>query len=346
MNLSIVGHFAVGQEFNDGQTVKTRNLYNKLVEIYGQDEVDIVDTYNYKKNPLKLLKNCVNAIKNSNNVIILPAKNGVKVFVPLFVRLNKKYNKKLIYAVVGGWLPDVLENNKKLLGSACKLNQVLVETEGMKKRLNDLGMNNVDILLNFKNISVLQEKDLPTLNSEVFKVCTFSRVIKEKGIENAINAVNIVNKKLGKTAFKLDIFGPVGNEYKEDFDKVLNSCNKEWVEYKGVIPSSESVGILKEYNLLLFPTYYFGEGLAGTVIDAYSAGVPVIASDWKYNSEVVKNGITGQIFETKNDKEFAEILEKYYLGEIDIQTIRKNCLEEAKKYTPDIAILGITKYIK
>lgn len=346
MKLSIVGHFAVGQEFNDGQTVKTRNLYNKLVEIYGQDEVEIVDTYNYKKNPLKLLKNCANAIKNSENVIILPAKNGVKVFVPLFVKLNKKYKRNIIYAVVGGWLPDVLNENKKLLKSSSDLNCILVETEGMKKRLNDLGLNNVDILLNFKNISVLQESELPELSNEVFKVCTFSRVIKEKGIENAINAVKLANEKLGKDVFKLDIYGPIGNEYKEEFENVLNNCNKNWVEYKGVIPSSESVGVLKEYNLLLFPTYYFGEGLAGTVIDAYSAGVPVVASDWKYNSEVVKNGITGNIFETKNDKEFAEILEKYYLGEMDIQAIRKNCLEEAKKYTPDVAILGITKYIK
>jgi len=346
MKLSIVGHFAVGQDFNDGQTVKTRNLYNKLVEIYGQDEVEIVETYNYKKNPLKLLKNCIAAIKNSDNIVILPAKNGVKVFVPLFVRLNKKYNKNLIYAVVGGWLPDVLKDNTKLLNSACKLDKVLVETEGMKKRLNDLGMNNVDILLNFKNISVLSEKELPNLSVDTFKVCTFSRVIKEKGIENAINAVSMVNKKLGKKAFKLDIFGPVGNEYKEEFENVLNSCNKEWVEYKGVIPSSESVGILKEYNLLLFPTYYFGEGLAGTVIDAYSAGVPVIASDWKYNSEIVKHKITGTIFETKNDEQFSDILEEYYLGKVDIQNIRKNCLKEAKKYTPDVAILGITKYIK
>jgi len=346
MKLSIVGHFALGKDFNDGQTVKTRNLYNKLKEIYGADEINIVDTYNYKKAPFKLLQNCINAIKNSDNVIILPAKNGVKIFVPLFVKLNKKYNKKIIYAVVGGWLPDVLLENNRLLKKSYYLNCILVETEGMKKRLNELGLSNVDILLNFKNINVLGEEELPMLDSSEYRVCTFSRIIKEKGIENAINAVNKVNEKIGKNVFKLDIYGPVSDDYKEEFENILATNNKEWLEYKGVIPSSQSVSVLKEYNLLLFPTYYFGEGLAGTIIDAYSAGVPVIASDWKYNKEIVKDGITGKIFETKNDEELASILEEYYLGKYEIENLRKNCLEEAKKYTPDIAILGITKYIE
>ena len=185
MKISIVGHFAQGQKFNDGQTVKTKNLCNKLKEIYGENEINIVDTYNYKKHPIRLLKNCINAIKKSDNVIILPAKNGVKVFVPLFVKLNKKYNKNIIYAVVGGWLPDVLGEHQKLLNSACDLNCVLVETGGMKKRLNELGLNNVDILLNFKNISVLEKLPVGLRHcAEVFH--TLAKVLKDKGYSTAV----------------------------------------------------------------------------------------------------------------------------------------------------------------
>lgn len=41
------------------------------------------------------------------------------------------------------------------------------------------------------------------------------------------------------------------------------------------------------YFVLLFPTYYENEGFARTLIDAYSAEVPVIVTDRRYNSELV-----------------------------------------------------------
>ena len=83
MKVAIIGHFALSKEYNDGQTVKVRNLYSELVKLFGEDEVFRVDTYNYKSNPTKLLKNCVQAMK-ADYVLFLPAQNGVKVFVPLF----------------------------------------------------------------------------------------------------------------------------------------------------------------------------------------------------------------------------------------------------------------------
>ena len=47
---------------------------------------------------------------------------------------------------------------------------------------------------------------------------------------------------------------------------------------------------------MIFPTYYVGEGFPGTIIDAFSSGIPDIATDWRYNSEIVQNGKTGYIY--------------------------------------------------
>ena len=49
------------------------------------------------------------------HVVILPAQNGVKVFIPLFVFL-KNFRKKLHYIVIGGWLPNFIEKKKFLKG--------------------------------------------------------------------------------------------------------------------------------------------------------------------------------------------------------------------------------------
>ena len=197
MKVAIIGHFAINQNYNDGQTVKVKNLYNELEKKIGKNTILKVDTYNYKKHPIKLLIKCIKAMK-ADNVIFLPAQNGIKLFIPLLCFLNLFYKKNLIYDVVGGWLPDKLEKNKILLKISKRITKILVETDGMKKKLNIMGLNNVEIMLNFKDLRPVEENQIRRTNFNNIRVCTFSRVIKEKGIENAINVVSKVNRRIRK----------------------------------------------------------------------------------------------------------------------------------------------------
>ena len=344
MKVAIIGHFAINQEYKDGQTIKVRNLYNELEKEVGENNILKVDTYNYKKHPIKLIMKCIKAM-NADNVIFLPAQNGIKVFIPLLCFLNKFYRKNLLYDVVGGWLPDLLEKNKFLLRKAKKITKIFVETNGMKTKLNSLGLENVQVMLNFKELSPIKEDEITKIDYTEINVCTFSRVIKEKGIENAINVVKKINEKYGKNIYHLDIYGQIGKDYKEDFEKIIDSINNENICYKGEIESSKSVETIKKYDLLLFPTYYEGEGLAGTIIDAFFAGVPIIASDWKYNKEIINNEVTGLIFKAKDDNDFEEMLDDIYLQKYDINQMKIECLKESEKYLPQIAIKPVMEYI-
>ena len=76
--------------------------------------------------------------------------------------------------------------------------------------------------------------------------------------------------------------------YKERFAHLINQ-NKDFVEYKGVANYNQTVDVLKNYFALLFPTYFHGEGFAGCIIDAFFAGIPIIATDWLYNKDIVKD---------------------------------------------------------
>ena len=343
--IGICGHFGLNQNLKNGQTVKTVNLYNELCKQYGEDNIGILDTYDWKKNPIGFIFKCIKFIRNSKNLLVLTAQNGVKVFIPLFAQLNKIFKINLIYIVVGGWLPEFVADKKLLINNIKKFSGVLVETNKMKEKLENIGLNNVDILFNFKNINIISPNDFNKTQNNPLRVCTFSRVIEEKGIENAINAVKIINDEENKIKYVLDIYGPIADNYKEKFSQILEKADQRYVFYKGEVPSEQSVDIIKNYDLLLFPTYYPGEGLPGTVIDAFSAGVPVAASDWKYNADIVTNGKTGFIFETKNDEALGTILRKIYLKEYDILNIKNNCLMEARKYLPEVAIKGLLKRI-
>lgn len=162
-------------------------------------------------------------------------------------------------------------------------------------------------------------------------LCTFSRISKEKGIEDAIDAVQYLNDKYGFVAFTLTIFGQSDEDYQERFEHLKGSF-PEYICYGGCIPSNESVNVLKGYFALLFPTYYEGEGFAGTLIDAYSAGIPVVATDWHYNAEIVKSNL-GYLYPTHNQTEFIRILEDIMLRPDNVLSKKKNCIYEAHVYS-------------
>ena len=343
--IAIVGHHAKDQYLNDGQTVKTRNLANQLIKMYGEDKIQNIDTYNWKMRPFKLLFNCVKAIKKNDNIIILPAHNGVKIFVPLFAFLNKFYKKNLIYVVIGAWLADEIQKKKSLIKNLKKFNYIFVETKGLKSKLNKLGLANIQIMLNFKHINVLSLEEITFSSKDIYQLCTFSRVMKEKGISDAIAAVSLANKKYGKKIFHLNVFGPVDSNYEKEFQGLLKKCY-DCVTYRGVIDSEKSVETLKKYDLLLFPTRFKTEGLPGTIIDAFSAGLPVVYSDWDNCDEFFTDKYNGIKFRMTDIENLSSILINFYEKKYNIKKMCENCLNSAKKYDSDNAIKALVKYLR
>ena len=207
----------------------------------------------------------------------------------------------------------------------------------MKNRLNEMGLNNVKIMPNCKNLNILKANELIYTKSAPFKICTFSRVMKEKGIEDAIKAVIEVNNLLGKNAFYLEIYGQIEETQKEWFNMLQTKLPK-YIRYRGIIQYDKTTEVLKNYVAVVFPTYYPGEGFAGTLIDSLAAGVPVIASDWKYNSEIIISGWNGDIIKTHDYKALANKLINIYNNIDDWNSMKLNAITQASKYLPDVAL--------
>lgn len=335
--VGVCGHFALDINLLNGQTVKTKIITDELKAALGSNNVYIVDTYGWKKNPLILFANCCKLIKKCRNVIILPASNGIKVFVPLFNILNKIYKRKLHYVVIGGWLPDLLKNNIKLQRWLSNFDGIYVETNYLVKSLNNLGLINVRKLPNFKKLKILEKNELIYNNKEPYKLCTFSRIMKEKGIEDAINAVKHINEKYHRIIYTLDIYGQIEENYIENF-KIL--CNKfpSYIRYRGTVPFDKSVEILKEYFALLFPTHFATEGIPGTIIDAYCAGLPIISSKWNSFSDIIDDYKTGIGFELNNIDELICILQNIANDPSKLYEMKENCLKKASDYLPQSVI--------
>lgn len=335
---SVIGHFAFGKTFLNGQTIKTKILAEELQKKLGQEQVLIIDTHGGLKTLAKAPFQILFALKNSQNVIIFPAHNGLRVYAPLLSWLRRFFNgRKLHYVVIGGWLPQFLTKRNGLAKALKKFDGIYVETETMKSALEARGFDNVFVMPNCKKLTVLSENELVYPQGVPHKLCTFSRVMREKGIETAINVIKKVNDQFGYLAYSLDIYGQVDTTQTEWFEN-LKKHFPEGVRYCGCVDADKSVEILQSYFALLFPTHFYTEGIPGTIIDAYAAGIPVISAKWESYSDVVDEGVTGIGYEFDNENEFENVLLGIAHDPQMLLDMKANCTKKAKDYMPEAAI--------
>lgn len=335
--VSIIGLFCADNGIADGQTVKTNILAEEIERVFGCDQVGRINTYGWKKDPIRLFVRSIAAVWTSKNVIFLTDEGGIKVFPWLLQLANIGKKCAIHYVVVGGWLPDSLKTRKFRTWLLKQLDGIYVETDSMKKALEMQNLSNVMILPNCKRLPILKENELIYCNSEPYRLCTFSRVMQEKGIADAIEAVKTVNEQSGRTVYTLDIYGQVDPQQMEWFEKIRMDF-PEYIKYCGIVPYDQSVDVLQSYFALLFPTYFPGEGFAGTLIDAFSAGIPVIASKWRYNEEFVFEGINGTIVPPQDIKALTEKLLEIKLNVSLWNAQKKNCLLQARRYIPEAVL--------
>lgn len=331
MKICMIGAFGFENvyKYSGGQPVKTREIYKILSNMHS-DNVVCCDTYEWRKKPISFLFSIIKSAYKSDAIVMLPAKNGLKVF-SLILNCFKK-TKKLYYFVIGGWLPDFVENHILVCKILKRFDGIYVETNIMKNSLELLKFNNVSVIPNCKSISSLNESELIYVKGEPHKLCTFSRVMKEKGIEDAVNVVKEVNEKYGRIVYTLDIYGSVDSCQTEWFEKIKNNF-PEFIRYGGHIPFDQSVEVLKQYYALLFPTRFYTEGIPGTIIDAYAAGVPVISSKWESFSDMIDENITGIGYEFSKNDDLKNILISIAENPDIMLKMKKACLEKAEMYT-------------
>ena len=142
-----------------------------------------------------------------------------------------------------------------------------------------------------------------------------------------------------KNLAAMDIYGAIEPLETDWFENISSGFSEE-IKYCGVAPFDKSVEILKNYFALLFPTLFYTEGIPGTIIDAYSAGLPVIASRWSGFRDIVDEGVTGIGFPYMENRRLEEILAQLISEPEIILNMKKNCLEKANCFSPE-SVIGI-----
>ncbi len=172
--------------------------------------------------------------------------------------------------------------------------------------------------------------------------CTFSRVTPEKGIDEAIEAISLANKRGVKC--HLDIWGPIERGFEDHYATIFN--NNEAISYCGVLATDEGLDKLSGYYMMLFPSFYPGEGFPTTICEGFMTGLPVIASDWRFNSELIKDGETGYLFPVHDVEKLTELIITAVENENSILLMKKNAMEYSKAFEPQNVMRNLSSWIR
>lgn len=340
-NVLIIGNFSFGKDSFNGQTAKTRDYYFYIRERYGKDEVVPLDTAQWRKKPVSSYIRLFRLCAKSKNAVLLLGANAAQYIVPVVCLLKKIFKISLFWSVVGGSLIYDKKAQKRLLKHFNSMDAIYFETNIMADYFKDMGYKNILYAPVFSKRSLTEEFN-PTENDGIMKFCTYSRVCKEKGISEAINAVKLINKDSVKCT--LDIFGKPYPEYEEEFNAITEGT-EGFIFKRDYLSGDNVIDVLSQFDAMLFPTYYSGEGFPIGVVECYLGGVPVIASNWHYNGEIIKNGDTGFIFESEDKDGLVNCIEALLADRQLALKMRKNAYKYSEQFKPDAVLSDLYKRI-
>jgi glycosyltransferase involved in cell wall biosynthesis len=255
---------------------------------------------------------------------------------------------KTIYLVIGGWFPQLIKKHSDRVNLYNSINCIYCEGYKMIDELKMSGITNANYLPNFKNfdLSILKRKSQEK-NKNIKKFLYLSRVDPDKGSELVLDAVNSLNLNENYN-IHVDFYGVIEDSYQKQFLEKIN--NLKYINYKGVIDmrSKKSYEFLidQDYLGFLFCTSYYGEGFPGAIIDSMIMGLPVIATDWNLNSEIIDNNKIGFIIEPNNSVALQDAIKKFINNPIDLKRMKKQIIKKASLFHSDEVLKKLEKHIK
>lgn len=129
-----------------------------------------------------------------------------------------------------------------------------------------------------------------------------SRVMKQKGIDEYLNAAKCIREKYPETRFH--ICGFCEDDYE---DQIRTLSNSGIVNYHGMV---DDIGqIYKNTHCVVLPSYH--EGMANALLEAAATGRPVIASRIHGCVEAFDEAVTGFGCEVANAESLVQAIEKF-----------------------------------
>lgn len=321
----------VMKKFPDGgDSMKNKLFVERFKEVY--DKVWVVgfnkDSWHLFFFPFKIMWLLLVSIAHPRTRIVLSSNSWESNIIIKILGLFGM-SKRIYFWVVGGAFHNAV-GVKYPLSRFQKIHTIYVQSPKMVEVMRNKGFNNVMYVPNSKRIDYYPTIKCRDGDSKV-KFVFLSRIHPDKGIRMIMESAKWLNDNGYNNRFTIDFYGKVFRQFENEF--LSRTEQLQNVEYKGYLnlANQSNYDVLSKYDVMLFPTYWYGEGFPGIVIDAYIAGLPIIASDWNFNSDVVSSE-TGTILPAKDSKSLLKEMLNYIEGVYDIAAMKTRCQQVARNY--------------
>jgi len=143
---------------------------------------------------------------------------------------------------------------------------------------------------------------LPYPNTSLIEFVFISRIMKEKGIDEFLQAAKYITKKYSNVRFHICGFCEGAYE-----DILSEYENKGIIKYHGMIRDIRE--ILKQTHCTILPSYF--EGMSNTLLESAASGRPVITSNIPGCIETFDENISGYGIEPRNIEDLIKKIEKF-----------------------------------
>jgi len=334
----VLGYFGYVNNQLDGQTIKTRTLY-ELIKSKSIFRISYFDNQRLKKNKFLLFSSFMSCII-SDIVVYMPAYKNFTFLFPCYYMLSKIFRFQIIYPVVGGWLASYLASLPLHRYMLKHIKIILVESDFLKRELQQkYNLENVQWFPNFRIHHFLPEKQ--NLGNNVLRIVFFARIIKEKGLDAVFRFADYIVQNELQGEYVIHFYGPMGDQ--EYFEENLKKY--DFISYGGILMGQQIYSVLQTYDVLILPTYYKGEGFPGSILDAYIAGIPVICSRWKYLPEFIEEGQTGYTYDLSEEQLLFDQLIELKRSPDLLKRLKNNAKAASHKYSQEVAWKIIREYL-
>lgn len=316
-----------------GELTKNKEIYKRFLDL-GHNPYWI-DTFGANHSKFRLIRVACEimyalARYPKATVVFSTSFDNIYTLLKIFHRIKLK--RRLVYWVIGGIFGERVNNHEFDINVLKQINLFLVEGKLMKRQLNEAGFINVEYVPNFKTITKTYCRGHVKDNKTTVKFLFISRIMPQKGCDDIIESAKNLKEQGYNGQFKIDFYGQIDPVYESEFIKNIGGVPE--LEYKGQIDLREedNYATLSKYDFMLFPTHWRGEGFPGVVIDAYKAGLPIISSDWNFNTEFIIDGETGVIVKSNDRIDLSDKIKHAIIGDYDIVNLSRKVCEYAIRY--------------
>ena len=334
MNILLIGHLP---KKPSGSAILFKQLVNNI-KSRNDIEIKVVNTNRlspFKKNfvvkfviALFVISEVLYSLSKAHVVSFHASRPAMISFAPVLYFVTRIYKKPLFLRLFGGAFETEYEElspskrrlfNKTILGAEL----ITVETKFLLKYFEKLAPKNIKWYSNSTKIIDLSiKRDIEKQNCGRF---IFLGLVKEKkGVDIILDSVKYL-----LPGISIDLFGPLEGKFTQEY---IQSKGEKVCCYRGVLTQDQVQEKLFDYDTLILPTFYEGEGYPGVIIEAYSHGLPVIATNWRSIPEIVTPE-TGILISPHSPKELAMAMNKIHKNNSLYKRLQEGAISKRMEFS-------------